>query len=202
MKVLKLFWQQRKDGVYAIVEMKSLDLLGPSSAGQDFFDVEDNIVVTQTPPIAGTVRSVLGESIVPVVAVVSGEETVHCIGTAFFISCTGLLVTAAHVITDPVDRKYGNVQDIVGQVIETKGINFGVLIRNNPLFQIPGYSFYPFEWSMLIAEERVVPFSYRGVDLKINYDVAICKVPERPSTNYPHQPLTIVQSGLIGVGCR
>lgn len=162
MKVMKVFWQQRKDGAYAIVEMKGLDLLGPSRAGQDFFDVEDNIVVTHTPPIAGTVRSVLGESIVPVVAVVGGEEMVRCIGTAFFISCTGLLVTAAHVITDPIERKYGNVQEIAGQAIETKGMNFGVLVRNNPLFQIPGYAFYPFEWSMLIAEERAVPFSHRG----------------------------------------
>src|SRR5437667_7555237 len=81
-------------------------------------------------------------------------------------------------------------------------MNFGVLVRNNPLFQIPGYGFYPFEWSMLIAEERAPSFSYRGVDLKINYDVAICKVPARQDSNYPHQPLTIVQSGLIGVGMQ
>jgi Trypsin-like peptidase domain len=201
MKILKIFWEQRPDG-YAIADMKGLDLLGPARAGQDFFDIEDDIVLTHTPPIGGTVRSVLGESVVPVVAVVGGEGKVRCIGTAFFISCTGLVATAAHVIADPIERKYGNVEQIAGQVIETKGMNFGVLVRNNPLFQIPGYVFYPFEWSMLIAEERAALFSYRGVDIKINYDVAICKVPARQATKYPHQPLTIVQSGLIGAGMQ
>jgi hypothetical protein len=203
MKILKLFWQQRQDGVYAIVDMKGLDLLGPERSGQDFFAVRDDIVITQTPPMAGTIRSVLGESIVPVVAVVNGEQKVRCIGTAFFISCSGLLVTAAHVITDPIDRQYGNAREGDDQVIETQGLAFGVLVPNNPLFQAPGASFYPFEWSMVMAQSRdVMPFSFRGVDVKITYDIAICKVPPRANTNYPHQPLTLVQSGLIGTGMR
>jgi S1-C subfamily serine protease len=91
--------------------MKGLDLLGPERSGQDFFAVRDDIVITQAAPIGGTIRSVLGESIVPVVAVANGEQRVRCIGTAFFISCSGLLVTAAHVITDPIDRQYGNVRE-------------------------------------------------------------------------------------------
>src|SRR5260370_42616987 len=64
MKIMKLFWQQRQDGAYAIVDMKGLDLLGPERSGQDFFAVRDDIVLTQIPPIGGTIRSVLGESIV------------------------------------------------------------------------------------------------------------------------------------------
>jgi hypothetical protein len=202
MKIMKLFWQQRQDGAYAIVEMKGLDLLGPERSGQGFFAVRDDIVITQTPPIGGTIRSILGESIVPVVAVANGEQRVRCIGTAFFISCSGLLITAAHVITDPIDRRYGNVHEGNDQVIQTHGLAFGVLVPNNPLFQAPGFAFYPFEWSMLMAQPRDVPFSFKGLDVKITYDIAICKVPARTDTNYPHQPLTLVQSGLIGIGMR
>jgi hypothetical protein len=202
MKIMKIFWQQRQDGVYAIVQMKGLDLLGPERSGQEFFSILDDIVITQTPPIGGTIRSILGESIVPVVAVVNDEQRVRCIGTAFFISCSGLLVTAAHVITDPIDRRYGNVREGEDRVIQTQGLAFGVLVPNNPLFQAPGFAFYPFEWSMLMAQTRDVPFSFKSVDVKINYDIAICKVPARTNTNYPHQPLTLVQSGLIGVGMR
>lgn len=88
------------------------------------------------------------------------------------------------------------------QIIQTQGLAFGVLLPNNPLFQAPGFSFYPFEWSMLMAQHRDMPFSFNGVDVKITYDIAICKVPARTNTNYPHQPLTLVQSGLIGVGMR
>ena len=202
MKIMKLFWQQRQDGAYAIVEMKGLDLLGPERSGQEFFAIRDDIVITQTPPIGGTIRSILGESIVPVVAVANGEQSVRCIGTAFFVSCSGLLITAAHVITDPIDRRYGNVREGDDQVIQTQGLAFGVLVPNNPLLQAPGFAFYPFEWSMLMAQPRDVPFSFKGVDVKITYDIAICKVPARTDTNYPHQPLTLVQSGLIGVGVR
>lgn len=201
MKIMKLFWQ-RRDGVYAIVDMKGLDLLGPERSSQDFFAIRDDIAITQTAPFGGTIGSALGESIVPVVAVANGDQRVRCIGTAFFISCSGLLVTAAHVITDPIDRRYGNAREGEDQVIETQGLAFGVLVPNNPLFQAPGFAFYPFEWSMLMAQPRDVPFSFRGVDVEITYDIAICKVMARANTNYPHQPLTLVQSGLIGVGMR
>ena len=115
---------------------------------------------------------------------------------------SGLLVTAAHVITDPIDRRYGNAREGDDHVIETQGLAFGVLVPSNPLFQAPGFGFYPFEWSMLMAQPRDVPFSFRGVDVKITYDIAICKVRARTDTNYPHQPLTLVQSGLIGTGMR
>jgi hypothetical protein len=125
-----------------------------------------------------------------------------CIGTAFFISCSGLVVTAAHVITDPIDRRYGNVRKRDDQVIETQGLAFGVLVPNNPLFQAPGFGFYPFEWSMFMAQDRDVLSSFRGVDVKVTYDIAICKVPPRTDGSYPHQPLTLVQSGLIGTGMR
>ena len=138
MKVLKIFWQQKRDCVYGGVAMQGLDLLGPDCTGADFFVVQDDIVVTQHPPIGGTIKSVMGESIVPVVALVAGQNKVRCVGTAFFVSCTGLLITAAHVVTDPIDRKYGNVKVGDDGSLRAYEMNLGVLVPNNPLFQIPG----------------------------------------------------------------
>jgi hypothetical protein len=181
--------------------MQGLDLLGQEQLGADFFPVDNDIVVTQAPPIADTIRSVMGESIVPVVAMLPDENKVRCIGTAFFISCTGLLITAAHVITDPIDRNYGQVKESDDLTLRAHKLNFGVLVPNNPLFQIPGYSFFPFEWSLFLADRRPIPLRFRGLDLKLTSDIAICKVPMRPG-NYPHQPLTMVQSGVIGTGMR
>jgi hypothetical protein len=103
------------------------------------------------------------------------------------------------VITDPIDRKYGNVKEGDDASLRAHKMDFGVLVPNNPLFQIPGYSFFPFEWSMFLAEQRPVPLTFMGLDLKLTSDIAICKVPEKLGT-YPHQPLTIVQSGIVGIG--
>jgi hypothetical protein len=36
MKIMKLFWQQRQDGAYAIVEMKGLELFGRNDLGKSF----------------------------------------------------------------------------------------------------------------------------------------------------------------------
>lgn len=201
MKVLKLFWQQQHHGVFGIVAMQGLDLRGPEQTEKVFFPVHNDIVVTQHPPVAGTIRSVMGESIVPVVAIVDGEHIVRCVGTAFFVSCSGLLITAAHVITDPIDRKYGKVIENEDLTLRAREMNFGVLVPNNPLFQIPGYTFFPFEWSLFLAEQRAVPLAFMGLDLKLTSDIAICKVPAKAG-NYPHQPLTLVQSGIVGTGIK
>jgi hypothetical protein len=105
------------------------------------------------------------------------------------------------VMTDPVDRKYGNVKEGDDGSLRAHEMTLGVLVPNNPLFQIPGYSFFQFEWSMFLAEQRPVPLPFMGLDLKLTSDIAICKVPEKAG-NYPHQPLAIVQSGIIGTGMR
>jgi hypothetical protein len=143
----------------------------------------------------------MGESIVPIVAHVNGEDTLRCIGTEFFIICSGLLVTAAHVITDPIDRKYGKVVELSSNSISSHDLNFGVLVPTNPLFQQHGYIFFAFEWTMFLAEQSENPLPIPGIDLRINSDIAVCKVLARPG-DYPHQPLTIIQPGVIGKGIQ
>jgi len=201
LEILKLFWERRKDGVYAIAGMKGLNLLAQSRRGEDLFPIHDDLVVVDGSPFVGTIKSLMGESVVPVVANVSGESKLRCVGTGFFVSCTGLMITAAHVITDPIERKYGKITGQNDLTLQSSKLNFGVLVPNNPIFQTAGFSFYPFEWSLFLAEHRANPLPISGLDLKLTSDIAICKVPLR-SGRLPHQPLTVVQSGIVGTGMR
>jgi hypothetical protein len=200
-KVLQPFWEKRADGVFAIIAMQGIDLLGPNRDGQDFFPIHNDLLVVERPPILGTIQSVMGQSVVPIVASVKGESTLRCVGTGFFISCSGLLVTAAHVVIDPIDSKYGKTTELGDLSLHARDLNFGILIANNPVFNVPGYSFLPFEWSVFLAERRDNPLPIAGIDLKLTSDIAICKVPPR-NGNFPHQPLTIVQPGIIGTGMK
>jgi hypothetical protein len=93
--ILKTHFRKGKDSGWAIEALKSIPVRPRSGSGEDgFFPIEDDLVVAQ-PALIGTVKSVLGQSIVPIVAHVPGEQVLRCLGTAFFISCSGLLVTAA-----------------------------------------------------------------------------------------------------------
>jgi hypothetical protein len=204
MKIMKTFWQRRNDGVWQVVAMKGLDLKGKRGTQDNLFPVQEDIVVTDATPSPGiplqsigTIRSFVGESIVPVAANVQGENRLRCVGTGFFVSCTGLLLTAAHVITDPIERNYGGLAEHDDVTWVMRQLNFGVLLPTNPIFQRRGFVFYPFEWTMFLAEKREHPIPFGGVDLKLNSDIAICKVPGRPDGT-AHQPLTIVQSGIEG----
>jgi hypothetical protein len=95
------------------------------------------------------------------------------------VSCTGLLITAAHVITDPIERQYGKVAQLPDLTLQGLDLHFGVLVPNNPIFEAPGFSFFPFEWSLFLAERRDNPLPIAGLDLKLTSDIAICKVPPR-----------------------
>ena len=58
----------------------------------------------------GTTEFLVWQSIVPIVAWNDGGEEIRCIGTGFFISASGLLMTAAHVLRDPVDENYASTR--------------------------------------------------------------------------------------------
>src|SRR5262249_49672398 len=94
---------------------------------------------------------------------------------------------AAHVITDPIERDYGDVSEHDDVTWMMRKLNFGVLIPTNPIFQQRGFTFYPFEWTMFLAEKRPNPIPFRGIELRLNSDIAICKVPAR-TDGRAHQP--------------
>jgi hypothetical protein len=78
-------------------------------------------------------------------------------------------------------------------------LQLGVMIPRNPLFEGSGYIFRNIEWAGFLAQRSDRPLPIAGVDLKLTSDTAICKVsPIGPGI--PHQPLSIIQSGLVGSG--
>jgi hypothetical protein len=195
-QILKILWDRREDGVWKIAGMEGVDLKPTKGAADDHYQVEDGLF-TSHPRTIATIRSTLGQSIVPIVANVRGENLLRCVGTGFFISCNGLLLTAAHVITDPIERQYGKVTETSDLTWFTRQLNFGVMVPTNPVFEQAGYRFFELEWSMFLAEKRESPLPIRGVDLKLTSDIAICKVASRQDGR-PHEPLTIVQPSVRG----
>jgi hypothetical protein len=197
--LLKPQFRKSKDGRWAIEALKSIPLR-PRGAHREegFFPIDDDLVVSQ-PALIGTIKFLLGQSIVPVVAHVPGERVLRCLGTGFFISCSGLLVTAAHVITDPIERQYGAVKELDNRTWHFGDLKLGVMIPLNPLLQGAGYIFRDIEWATFLGQRTENPLPIAGVNLKLTSDTAVCKV-SPIAEGIPHQPLAIVQSGLIGAG--
>lgn len=196
-ELLKLHFGKGKDGKWAINAMNSIALTPREDDNESFFAIQDDVVIAQ-PAFFGTTKFVLGQSIVPVVAQVTGESVLRCLGTGFFISCSGLLVTAAHVITDPIERQYGGITELNDLTWQAGDLQLGVMIPLNPL-QGGGYIYRPIEWANFLAQRTHNPLPISGIDLKLTSDTAICKVsPIGP--DIPHQPLAIVQAGLHGTG--
>jgi Trypsin-like peptidase domain len=197
--ILKTHFHKRNDGKWAIDALKSIPLKPrDGSADDDFFSIEDDLVVDR-PSLLGTIRSVLGQSIVPIVAQVPGEPVLRCLGTGFFISCSGFLITAAHVITAPIEKQYGSVTELDNRTWNFGSLVLGVMIPLNPVLQGSGYFFRDIEWATFLATRAEDPLPIRGVDLKLTSDTAICKV-SPIAEGVPHQPLAIVQPGLVGTG--
>jgi hypothetical protein len=197
-ELLKLHFGKNKEGRWAIEAMTGIPLRPRDGDGEGFFTIQDDLVAAQ-PAFLGTIKFVLGQSIVPVVAQVQGERVLRCLGTGFFISCSGLLVTAAHVITDPIERQYGGVKELDDLSWHVGDLKLGVMIPINPLLQADGYIFRDIEWAVFLGARTEHPLPIAGVNLKLTSDTAICKV-SPIAEGIPHQPHLIVQSGLIGKG--
>jgi hypothetical protein len=197
--LLKAHFRKSKDGGWTIEAVKSIPLKPRGSDGHSgFFTIDDDLVVAQ-PALIGTIKFLLGQSIVPVVAHVPGERVLRCLGTGFFISCSGLLVTAAHVITDPIERQYGAVNELDNRTWHFGDLTLGVMIPLNPVLQGAGYVFCEMEWATFLAERAEQPLPIAGVNLKLTSDTAICKI-SPIADGIAHQPLAIVQPGLAGTG--
>lgn len=178
--------------------MTGIPLKARDAQNEGFYSLDDDLVVAQ-PNFLGTRRFVLGQSIVPIVAHVQGEHVLRCLGTGFFVSCSGLLITAAHVIADPIERQYGGAREIDRLTWHAGDLKLGVVIPLNPLTQGEGYIFRDIEWGAFLGSQTDQPLPIAGVNLRLTSDTAICKVAPI-ADGVPHQPLAIVQSGLIGTG--
>jgi hypothetical protein len=198
LQILKMLFGQDNDGRYVIRAFMPLTLAPADPSDPTFFLVKDDMLIVQ-PSTITTILSALGQSIVPIVAAIPGEGVMRCLGTGFFVSATGLLITAAHVLMDPIERGYGGVREVAGHGWDFTGLNLGVMVPTNPVFQRKGWVFRKIDWGTLLATSTDHPLPFRPKELRLTSDTAICKV-EAPLADLPYQPLAIVQPGIRGVG--
>lgn len=200
LELLKLWFGPRTERGWEIASLAPMTLRAETSVNPGFYSIRDEMVVMQ-PNIAGTTNFILGQSIVPIVCQVAGEPTLRCLGTGFFISCSGLLITAAHVITDPIERQYGGMREEDHITWRATDLTLGVMIPLNPLFHGDAYIFRRIEWSSFLGERTSSPLPFGRKDLRLTSDIAICQV-DPIAQDTPFQPLIIVQKGMAGIGMQ
>lgn len=142
-EIMKSVWKKGPDGKWNLHDMKSLELKPKTGFSDDYFKIESTLnLLTKSPgglggfaelfSTFGMTEELLRRSIVPVVAWNDGDEEIRCIGTGFFISASGLLMTAAHVVRDPVDEDYTSMQPVSKGHKFGENFHMGVMLPVNP----------------------------------------------------------------------
>lgn len=194
--ILKHVWSRRPDKKWGIKAMVSIDLSNDGVPGDGFYSITDDLIAESGHNVLSTKLSLIRESIVPIVGSLHDDDQFECIGTGFFISCSGLLLTAAHVIAHVIERSR-KVRSDDDRVWSGDNVNLSAVIFRNQIFH-PGRLFLaPIQWAAFFAETRSNPLPIRGLDLRCSSDIAICKVMEIPGG---HQPLSLIQPGIRGTG--
>lgn len=217
--ILKSIWNRSEANGWGIHDLKSIDLRPREGFDADYFRIKDEmILLTQRPgPVMqdfftsfGFTEFLIRQSVVPIVAWTDGGQVMRCIGTGFFISASGLLMTAAHVIRDPIDEEYANLTKISDSAFRfDKSLHMGVLLPANPaaknapaeMFNLPeeirsAESFIaPIEWAQHWGQEVFGPLFHMKAEYKLDLDIAVCKVMEN-RIGGSYQPLNIGQHNL------
>jgi hypothetical protein len=195
--ILKSLWSRGPNGRWGVTDMKGIYFRSKPGFDGNYFAFESEMTLMTTRPSQnfhemtasfGSTDFLMKQSVVPVVAWNEGDTLIRCIGTASIISCSGLVLTAAHVVMDPYESGYG-ASLVEGQMKWHDGFNLGVLIPINPAFG-GGERFFPFEgvttWGNWIESPMITEKD------KFEYltDIAICKIPGMPD-GAAHQPLNM-----------
>ena len=209
--ILKTIWTKNEGGIWIGHDLKGIYLKPREGFSRDYFKIKSEIdLLTERPgPIMnsffttfGTTEFLVRQSIVPVVAWNDGDQEMRCIGTGFFISASGLLLTAAHVIRDPVDSNYATLTQVSKNSHRLGDkLNYGIILPANPAmkgapFLKPSpihdakWFMIPFEWICHWGKEVESPLFHKKPEFKLDVDIAVCKVKEA-SVIGPYQPLNI-----------
>jgi hypothetical protein len=209
--ILKSIWRKNEAGVWASHDLKGIDLKPREGFSKDYFKIEDEVnLMTQSPgqimnnlfATFGTTEFLVRQSIVPVVAWNDGDNEMRCIGTGFFISASGLLITAAHVIRDPVDENYVSVTPVDKNSQKlAEDLRFGIMLPANPAMRNAPFQMHPvmreakwfmcpFEWAYHWGKDVESPLVHKKAEFRLELDIAVCKVREHPLIG-PYQPLNI-----------
>jgi Trypsin-like peptidase domain len=210
-RILKSIWNKNTAGVWIVHDMQEIDLKPRKGFDAGYFKIENNIdLMTQRPgPILqnlfatfGTTEFLVRQSIVPVVAWNEGDTEMRCIGTGFFVSASGLILTAGHVMRDPIDEDYTSVTPLGDRSFKLgDSLRFGVMLPANPAmrnapFTIPDevrkakWFMCPFEWAVHWGQHITSPLFNQKDEFKFDVDIAVCKVREN-IIGGSYQPLNI-----------
>jgi hypothetical protein len=211
--LLKTLWKRRQDGAWVAHDLKGIYLNPREGFKTDYFKIDNSQLelMTQSPgevmgnlfATFGTTEFLVRQSIVPVVAWNEGDEQIRCIGTGFFISASGLLMTAAHVVRDPIDDKYSSATRIDQRSHKLDDrLRFGILLPANPAMKNAPFPIHPgirnatwfmcpFEWAQHWAMKVESPLLHVEPEVRPIVDIAICKVREQPALGGSYQPLNI-----------
>ena len=196
--ILKSLWSRRPDGRWATTDLKGIYLKPEPGFEADYFIANGGVELMTTRPSAnlhemfasfGPADFLMKQSVVPVVVWKEADPSVRCIGTATIISCSGYLLTAAHVIMDLYDNGYGAVKE-GGHLRLVEKLNFGVFIPLNPASGTRGLRFFPIEKFSVWGAWKESPLFTEKDRFDYLTDVAICKITEMPD-GAAHQPLNL-----------
>jgi trypsin-like peptidase len=209
--LLKSIWRKNEAGVWAGHDLKGIDMKPRKGFSKDYFKIENEVnLMTQRPghimnnffATFGITEFLVRQSIVPIVAWNDGDEEIRCIGTGFFISASGLLMTAAHVLRDPVDENYTSVTQVNRDSHKLgEDLHFGALLPANPAMKNAPFEMHPlmreakwfmcpFEWAYHWGRDVESPLLHQKPEFRSDLDIAVCKVREHPLIG-PYQPLNI-----------
>jgi hypothetical protein len=217
--ILKSLWKRNDAGVWVTHDIKGVDLKPREGFEADYFKIKNEmILLTQQPgqvmrdffATFGYTEFLIRQSIVPIVAWNDGDRGMRCIGTGFFISASGLLMTAAHVVRDPIDEQYATYTQIGDNAFRfDKSLHMGVLLPANPamknspsdIFNLPDEMraadsfFASIDWVEHWGREVVGPLFHMKPEYKLDLDIAVCKVIGN-HIGSSYQPLNVGQHGL------
>lgn len=195
----------REDKRWIIHDLKGLDLKPKAGFEPNFFEFESEMELMTSSPgrlniheifaSFGPTDFLLKQSVLPVLAWVSGDDHIRCVGTAFVVSCTGYLITAGHVLLDPAESGYASVTRTAGALTYSADLNMGVLVPLSPAYGQRGYRFFPFLQSWYWGEWEESPLVHEKARFKYLTDIALCKISPMPN-GAAHQPLNLSLRGF------
>lgn len=195
-EILKTSWVS-EGGRWTIGGIGGLRLDSGAEEDPSYFKVAHRLTMLNQRPRGNTPEEQLNgfgptdfflrQSILPVVIV--GPDLVRCIGTAFVLSCTGYVMTAYHVLADPMEREPTKFRRAGGRVT-FPDLTMGVVIPLNPIHGVNVVRFFPFEQAWFWGEWRDSPLLHEPARFHPIVDIAICKIPQM-SGGMAHQPVNI-----------
>jgi hypothetical protein len=209
--ILKSVWRKDEKRAWMVHDSQTLTLKPRVGFDARYFKVKNDVNLLTSHPgkifenvfaTFGTTEFLVRQSIVPIVSWHDGDTEARSIGTGFFISASGLLMTAAHVIRDPVDEGHTQLTPMgEGSFKFDESLRFGIILPANPAmknapFMKPNpiqdakWFLCPFEWIKHWGKKVDSPLFTSKPDYKLDLDIAICKVRDN-IVGGSYQPLNI-----------